>query len=212
MNLKTTLFGTSALLLAASTQAATFGGSFSVLADSEGNLNPGPMRTIAIIDVDGNGLDLEGWDGSSFLPGSGDVIVTDLVNGEWDELTGDGDGFEGNAAFAAVANGVLGVTTGYSFVSVTTADNTPALVGGGDDIYLMWFPGLDPTATAPGLGQEYGFAVVAQVPNEVNGSIAPIAVTFDNIPATFGETVPEPTSLALMGLGGLLIARRRRQG
>jgi len=32
---------------------------------------------------------------------------------------------------------------------------------------------------------------------------------FDNVQVT-GEVVPEPTSLALLGLGGLLIARRRR--
>ncbi|MGB1125083.1 MAG: PEP-CTERM sorting domain-containing protein [Phycisphaeraceae bacterium] len=41
------------------------------------------------------------------------------------------------------------------------------------------------------------------------GSPITIDVTFQNAPIAFG-VVPEPTSLALLGLGGLLVARRRR--
>lgn len=200
MKLKTTLFGTSALLVATSSYAVTIGGSFGLLLDSEGNQNAGPMRTMVIIDTNDDGLlGLADWNGSSFTPGN------DEYDFGWDELTGDGDGFE--ASFPGNF-GVLGVPTGYA-VNLGDRDGT---VTSGDDVYLFWFPGLDPAAEAPGVGQEYGYIKIGELPQENIGTVSPLILNpFSSVPnPQYGSTIPEPTSLALLGLGGLLVARRRR--
>lgn len=202
MNIKNTLFGTSAILLASSAQAFTIGGSYGVLSDN-GSALTAPTRTMMVIDTGDNGLlDLASWDGSTYSPGSDDIVVQG-----WDELTGDGDGFEANAAFAAVKNGVLGVTNGYSVT--LNADG----VTDGDDIYLFWFAGLDALGAGPGAGQDYGYVKIGEAPAVNTGAVAPTILSFSNIAgASFGTTapIPEPTSLALLGLGGLAVLRRRR--
>lgn len=201
------------LLIGSSANAALFGVAMSGLYDANGNIPTASMPTVLIIDVDNDGLGLDSWDGSSFLPDSDDLIVFDQngVKGVWSEATGDNPvGFE-----ALVPSpdkfGVLETPSLYDLDVATIADNTPNVAGGGDDVWLLWFPGLAVDATAPGVGQAFGAVKLGVVPDGF-GTLSPNLLSQAQTNPLTAEftTIPEPTSLALLGLGGLLVARRRR--
>ena len=215
MNKNITLFSAAALLLGTTANAGVlFAPAVSGLNNSSGVAPSAPMKTIALIDVDGDGLagfDLANWDGSSFLPDADDAIVTDEFGskGQWNENTGDGDGFEALVP-DSVKNALLDAAGDpYDFTVVTNANNTPSVIGGGDAVYLFWFPELDTAATSPGAGQEFGVLLMGTLPDGF-GSLTPNLVSPNSNFFASNTTVPEPTSLALLGLGGLLVARRRR--
>lgn len=217
----TALATTTALLAAATANAGTVlvGGVTYGLFDAGGNTPAGPSKTMAIIDVDGDGIpgfNLASWDGSSFLPDSDDVIVTDEKNGNgsWFEATGDNLTNANSGDLAGEESGfndTLEVPTAtYQFD--LAAVNDASSVGAGDNVYLFWFPELPLNAAAPGSGQAFGILLL--------GALDPVGgVNFNNTTLTedFRATnttvapIPEPTSLALMGLGGLAVLRRRRK-
>lgn len=214
---KKTLFTVGALLLAAGTSAnavVLVGGTIDSLGDAAGNPLTTASKTMAIIDVDGDGLagfDLANWDGTSFLPDADDQIVTDTVgdNGQWFQAANDdpaGTSTE-DPAFGAQP-GILEVPTSlYQFDLVANTDTT---VGAGDVVYLFWFPDLDINAASPGPNQAFGVVEL--------GALDPIGgVNFFDAygggpirTAEFTTLIPEPSSLALLGLGGLAMMRRRR--
>jgi hypothetical protein len=104
-------------------------------------------------------------------------------------ITGNFD-YAGDSASAILAQGLLGVTyTGGPLAGGTFFD-----VMVGDKI--VWDPsfGLDPAAASAG----WGLSLLGD--NEIGGGSDTLRLTF----------IPEPSSALLLGLGGFLLARRRR--
>lgn len=185
------------------------------LNDAGNNTLASSSKTMVVIDVDGDGFgDFNNWDGSTFLPDPDDWIVvsdgTTRPAGAWNEATGDGDGFEALPQVDPVKFSVVDSAAGglYSFASSDAAGNNDTTVGEGDAVGLFYFPGLDIGASAPGQGQAFGFLNMGTLPGPT-GSLTFQTPQSLETQATF-TTIPEPTSLALLGLGGLLVARRRR--
>ena len=274
-----------AMLMASTSASATvlFGPAVSGLNKADGSSASTASKTVAIIDVDGDGLagfNLASWNGSSFLPDASDQIVFGInATGTWNEATGDGDGFEALVPSPQKFSLLDASGTPYEINAVSNASNTPAVVGGGDHVYLFFFPDLAPGASSPGANRAFGVIDLgalpdgfgALVPNLVSASSdyratfttlagslpgdtngdgdvddSDLGTSFANytgpIGAAGGKTaaegdtngdgdvddsdlgtsfanytgpispvsVPEPTSLALLGLGGLCMLRRRR--
>lgn len=87
-------------------------------------------------------------------------------------------------------------------------------IQGGERVFAIWYD-KDFPAAAPGAGTSFGLLSDPSwtVPT-ANGDIVPFNMDAGNLGSDAGKadkvTVPEPASIALIGLGGLLIARRRR--
>lgn len=176
---------------------------------------PTSSKTMAIIDVDGDGLagfDLANWDGSSFLPDADDAIITDGTIGQWNEATGDGDGFEAGVP-GAFAGATLDTTTkvgAYSFISADAAGNNDTTIGEGDEVFLFWFPELAIGAAAPGTEQAFGVISLGVLPGPSGSLTVADLAQGNDYRASLTTIVPEPSSLALLALGGMAMLRRRR--
>jgi len=213
---KSALFTVGALLAAGTSAnaAVLVGGTIDSLGTAAGTPLTTVSKTMAIIDVDGDGLagfDLANWDGSSFLPDADDQLVADTVgvNGVWNEAANDDPAGTSNEdpSFGA-QQGILDVATGkYQFDLVANTDST---VGAGDEVFLFWFPDLPLGAAAPGAGQAFGVVSLGTL-DAIGGVNFFDAYAGGPIrQAQYSTLVPEPTSLALLGLGSLAMLRRRR--
>jgi len=211
MTFKTFALAAAALALGTSAQGAVLvGGTVNGLLNALGEVPASPAKTVAVIDVDGDGLagfDFEGWDGG-FLFDADDMIVTDTVgdNGEWNEATGDDLGTFEDPLFGGT-NALLEVpTTRYQFDLAAVNDET--VVGAGDEVFLFWFPELGIDADS---ASEASYGVISLGELDAVGGVN-VFMYFGNerfLADQVAPVIPEPASLALMGLGALAMLRRR---
>ena len=158
------------------------------------------------------------------FPGDFTIEVSVHVNS-------DGNGGAGSAGYFGIALQTPGETNSFAMVidageinisggsTIATADNTDGfhtfrIANEGDD-YFVWRDGVllnadesSPFAPSNGSFNTGGAWFVGDYSGSIGGNWEVDYIRADNGGAF--APVPEPTSLALLGLGGLLIARRRR--
>jgi len=100
---------------------------------------------------------------------------------------------------------------------VTTADDASSLISLGNAFTLYWFPELASDVTSLSEGDQYfqirGSDWVLPASDTATATVSSFNAAQTLASAVFGTVVavPEPSSTALLGLGGLaLLARRRR--
>jgi len=140
------------------------------------------------------------WFEFTLTPGVG--LTLDL-----DTLSLDVSFFSSLAASTTGARFVLSADTGSGFASVDTPKTPTKLVNTGDTAYEN--VSFDLSSIVLGTDQAVTFRLDPQTTDNNNGNISQRRMTLDNV-TVVGEVVPEPGSLALIGLGGLLVVRRRR--
>ena len=133
---------------------------------------------------------------------------------------GDIIGTDGNDVLLSISETTdlgFGATALGSFSEVETmADDPNSLVTLGDDFSVFFFTSLGSTATSLTAGDEFGAIRGSDfVLPLADGNTGVVNAVFGDVfaNATFGtvQAIPEPSSTALLGLGGLaLLARRRR--
>ncbi|MFT5883191.1 MAG: hypothetical protein ACI9FG_001704 [Crocinitomicaceae bacterium] len=176
----------------------TFGGAAMTLAVSGYNSN---LQLAQVYYIDASSVG-----GGAF--GTGDIVVTgpgsNDMGGSWLFLSGTADGV--GSTNSALAQSV-GLTTsvGGSFVVASHANNGASGLAGGDLTTAL----LNADVGSAGGGSGYATITTAGAGTySFTGSTSrPVTVAAAFAPAA----IPEPTTTALLGLGGLaLILRRRR--
>ncbi len=83
----------------------------------------------------------------------------------------------------------------------------------GDEFAVYWFPTLLTSETTFTAGDTYGVARGANwiLPGDGNSTISPVLVTSAGAANLTVAAVPEPSSVALLGLGSAVILLRRRR-
>jgi hypothetical protein len=176
----------------------TFGGDAMTLAISGLNSNLQDARIYY--------LDASSVGGGSF--GTGDLVVTgpgaNDMGGSWIFLSGTADGVGPTNSALAQSVG-LTTTVDGSFVVASHANNGASGLAGGDLTTAL----LNADVGSAGGGSGYATIATAGAGTySFTGSTSrpvTVAAAFEMAP------IPEPTTTALLGLGGLALLRRRRK-
>ena len=163
--------------------------------DADGSLLSSGVLALLVLDTEGDGF--------------GDVDTSSSFT--IDSFLSDGNDRILNVVESTAGVPIAGIPDSIQAggVSVELIDGVDA----GDAFAVYWFPALSLSDTSAGLGDSYGvtfdsstWILPATGITNTNSVTNPGAALFEVI-----EAVPEPSSTALLGLGGLaLLARRRR--
>ncbi len=126
-----------------------------------------------------------------------------LIGNGWDQLVyGGGKGAGGDDTSIAYVVG----TTVRVVVELTTTNG-----GADNDTWKMWIdPGTGDLASPDAQKLDWTIDDITKITNRAGNT--PGQATMENLVVadTFASAIPEPSSIALLGLGGLVIFRRRR--
>jgi len=191
-----TLAATGGLLLAAGSAHAdfSFNGSAGVFRDTEGNFM-NDKTVLLIADIEGDGFGNEGGivTPHTFTPDDDDQVLTTF---KIQQLFG----VDGTISDFKTVDAPVDTELAYVWFDVDF-DTLDLEAGPGEGIDNGFY--TDETFVAPQAGATIN--LWAQTEELFGGN----GVNREQLTAT-ATTVPEPASLALLGLGGLLVARRRR--
>ncbi len=175
----------------------------------------GKLKTYVYSNTDGSWANNAGY----LNPGGTDILLQKLVPGDFNS-DGAVDSADITLLTAAVAAPQIGVDTydfnednnstkvDVAFFLYKVLDKTPDLDGDGD-IDDADFGIAFASFTGPGAGNP-GYNPIADFDADGDTDDADFGIAFSAFTGPGGTIIPEPTSLALLGLGGLMIARRRR--
>ena len=165
-----------------------------------------PSKTMAVVDRDGNGLSefdffnkrIDTWQqlfGDDWIVEN--AFVAQTPAGQWNESAGDDAGEFGFNNFLVTGN--------YGFDLVANG------LEEGDEVFLFWFAEMP--SHAPAGQYQMGILSLGTLPGD-SGTLSFSNQTISNSAATlpfyWQVDVPEPASLALLGMGGLMMLNTRR--
>ena len=179
------------------------GGAVFVLGDSSGQPLPSDTEFAVVVALDGatpfTGLTANETVSTGSLIGGGDFFVLQT----------------GTAIDQPLVDGVAGQVSINNFNTEGTAIAND--VAAGNQVGFIWFPELSTSDNVLDAGDSYGFFTAADwlLPTGGGGDIVLTSAPAPPNTTTFSADqivlIPEPSSTALLGLGGLaLLARRRR--
>ena len=180
------------------------------LTDDEGTalLSDSNVLVLLVANIGTSGTDIySGF--SDILAGS--ISTNTNIGADGDDIVIDIRSSEDGGADGAIANAGLNQFP-------TSFDDSSLLHSLGDDFAVVFFPGLSSTTTELSAGDDFGIIRGSDytLPS-TDGALDTIQsfIGSANVfaQAQFGtvQAIPEPSSTALLGLGGLaLLARRRR--
>ena len=182
------------------------GGNVNGIFDADLNLLDPTESVLVLVVVDTNGTD-----GFSALE-EGDFSLGSVVGSDGNDLLINGTNSFQDFFFNTV-NTASATTSGV----ITSVDDPASLVSLGDEFTLYWFPELASDTTALSAGDEYfqirGVDWVLPASDTFTETVSSFDESATLANAVFGTVVaiPEPSSTALLGLGGLALLARRRK-